>query len=755
MTKSVLASFSVAALFSAFSVFAQGEKPAPLNVPQLDAPPKLENFLSMKPNGEIEQSMSKVSQFTQREPRDGRPATLPMDAYLGHDANNLYVVFVAYDDPAKVRARLSRREDVFRDDIVEIMIDTFYDQRRAYAFVSNPLGVQWDAIWTEGERFDDSFDTLWRSEGKLTDEGFVVLMAIPFKSLRFPSGDEQTWGVILIRETQRGPGEFSAWPWISSRISGRLSQEGTMKISVPISPGRNMQIIPYATYRAFRLQDEDAATQQFISDNFNPDAGADAKFVLKDKFTLDLTVNPDFNQVESDRPQITVNRRFEVFFDEKRPFFLENANYFNTPYNLVFTRRIREPQFGARLTGKTGPYAIGALLSDDISAGKRITAGDPGHGDRAAFGVLRISRDVFNQSNIGVLLTDREFANTYNRVAAVDGRFRLSDNWSSDIQAVWSRTRTDDGETFSAPAFQIELDRSGRKFDWRNDYQQIGRDFRASSGFVRRTDLREASTFLRYSFRPEGKTLISWGPEIRAERLWDLNNLRLDDQAEIGVEFEFNGQTELNIEYGKERERLRPQDFDGLTENLDLSQSGLSIRFESSLIDQFQVEGDLGFGEQANFDPPPGEFPHIADYLTGEFELNLLPITRLRIDNSYLFFRLNEQGTGDQILSNHIIRSRWGWQFNRKFSLRLIFQYDKTTVNPFLTSEDDGKNFNVDFLLTYLVNPWTAFYAGVNSNYVRNPFSNSDPRSSFMLPSNEYLNDGRQFFVKYSYLFRF
>ena len=160
-------------------------------------PPSLDSFLTMKPEGSVAQKMVKITGFVQRNPYDGQPASKPTEAYLGYDDKNLYAVFVCFDDPAKVRARRARREDVLDDDTVEIMLDTFHDQRRAYMFQANPLGVQWDAIWTEAAQsdpnshFDTTFDTLWYSRGKLTDQGYVVWIAIPFRSLRFRSTSQQ------------------------------------------------------------------------------------------------------------------------------------------------------------------------------------------------------------------------------------------------------------------------------------------------------------------------------------------------------------------------------------------------------------------------------------------------------------------------------------------------------------------------------------------------------------------------------------
>ena len=173
--------------------------------------------------------MTRVSGFVQRDPHDGAAVSARTEAYLGYDEKNLYAVFVCFDEPGKVRAHEARREDVADDDTVEIMLDTFHDRRRAYAFQINPLGVQWDAIWTEAPHeevsgnFDTSFDTLWYSDGKVTGEGYVAWMAIPFKSLRFPPTAEQSWGIILYRGIVR-ENENAFWPEVSQRFEGRLAQ---------------------------------------------------------------------------------------------------------------------------------------------------------------------------------------------------------------------------------------------------------------------------------------------------------------------------------------------------------------------------------------------------------------------------------------------------------------------------------------------------------------------------------------------------
>src|SRR5262249_47684402 len=229
----------------------------------------------------------------------------------------------------------------------------------AYEFFSTPLGIQADGITTEGQGDDFSFDTVWESRGRLTETGYVVSMAIPFKSLRFPpASGPQTWGISLLRGIPVN-NEQSFWPGVTRKLSGFATQFADAHGLEGISPGRNLQFIPYGTFTGARFLDGGAFHTDALAR-----AGADARVGARDAVTFDFTVNPDFSQGESDEPQVTVNQRFEVFFPEKRPFFLENAGYFQTPITLFFSRRIGDPQFGGRVTGRAGRWAIGGLPID-------------------------------------------------------------------------------------------------------------------------------------------------------------------------------------------------------------------------------------------------------------------------------------------------------------------------------------------------------------------------------------------------------
>jgi hypothetical protein len=735
-----------------------------ITIPRVSSPPQLEDFLQMKPSPSWEGKLVKVDRFIQRVPSDGEPVSQPTEAYLGYDDKNLYAMFICFDrEPQKIRARLSRREDVFDDDTVELMLDTFHDHRRAYAFFSNPLAVQADAIWTEGQDWDFSFDTVFDTEAKLTPEGFVVKMSIPFRSLRFASNDPQTWGIMLDRDVRRN-NESSFWPQNSSRITGRLNQEADATGLENISPGHNFQIIPYGIFRSFRdidLRDLDHPT--FTQRDAFGQIGLDAKAVVKDKFVLDATVNPDFSQIESDDPQVTVNQRFEVQFPEKRPFFLENANYFQTPIPLLFTRRIVDPQWGARLTGKDGPWAVGMLVADDTSPGSEVAPANPLFGQHAYFTVGRVSRDIGSQSSIGVMFTDREEGPYFNRVGGIDGRIKLNSNWVAAFQGVVSSTLCSDtrndvcnlGSYLAGPAAEVTLQRDGRKLNYFMDYADRSNGFRTFSGFDPQPDIHNLYHRVQYSFRPEGKHLISWGPQMEVYHTFDHEGNYLASGYFPALKTELAGQTFLNFYYAKEMELLRPRDFSTLTANRKYVRHTTEVEFKTSLYRPISFEMDYRFGSRINYDAPDNVAPFLAGRTSINSTLTVRPSRSLRIDNTYILFRLHNRLGAAGSLNNHIIRSKWNYQYTKRLSFRFIGEYNSVLANPAFTYLETTRNFNADFLITYLVHPSTAIYVGYNSNLENVQLPLGNDVDGDLLHGGRMKNDGRGLFVKASYLFRF
>lgn len=767
-------------LFLILTPFLHAGSPPPsparvLTIPKIKTPPTLEDFLEMKPSRRMEGRMAKVEGFTQRLPSDGAPVSERTEAYVAYDDKNFYCVFVAFDtEPNKIRVHKTPHDIFEGDDKLDLFLDTYDDHRWGYVFTVNALGYQMDGLWTEGLRaqYNNTFDTIWYSRGQMTRQGFVVWMAIPFKSLRFPTTPKQTWGIVFIRWIMRR-NESATWPWISTRIEGRLTQEATLVGLKDITPARNVQLIPYGFARSYRALDQrDPNKPRFVSKGIDPNAGVDAKAILKDAFTLDATVNPDFSQVESDQPQISVNRRFETYFPEKRPFFLDNPSYFETPINLFFTRRIADPQFGVRLTGKQGPYTVGALLSDDQSPGEIVPPEDPLAGKRAFFSVVRVSRDILQESSVGAIYADREFAGTFNRVGGPDVRFKVTRNWWASGQALASATTFPDGTRQAGPAYKVQVRRDGRQFYCNFDYNDRSPGFDTETGFLAenvverltnlgrtiyrpplRTDMRNTSGFVTYRFRPEGKYLISWGPNVFVNPNWDHRNTRLDMFHDYSLSWEFSRQTMFELFSTGDRELLRPQDFAGLTVNRAYYHQRNGLYFETSFIPQVTFKSEYGRGTQINVVPPKGSEPFLANLTSANVTLQLRPVRRLHIDNTYLLERLTSRANAASVYNNHIVRSEWGWQFNRELALRVILQYSAVLANPGYTSLKTTKNFNADFLVSYFLNPFTALYVGYNGN-ADNLALLPTATGSELLRTLNLRSDTRQFFIKFSYFFR-
>ena len=742
-----------------------------IQIPRIDTPPKLANFEAMRPAGGVSEHMLKVSGFIAREPADGAQPTQDTDVYLAYDDHNLYAVFICWDkEPDKIRARMTRREDIFSDDSAEIMIDTFDDARRGYAFAANPLGIQWDALWTEGSignglpadysGFDQSFDTVWNSEGRLTSQGYMLLMSIPFKSLRFPSTDLQQWRIILNRSIPR-TNENLFWPRISNRIQGRFNQAASATGIDHISPARNIQLIPYGLLRGFRgVDDRDPTQPIFTSRTLQPEVGLDAKFILHDSFVLDGTINPDFSQIESDQPQITVNQRFAVFFPEKRPFFLENSNYFTSPIDLVFTRNIAHPEFGLRLTGKSGPWAVGVLASDDRAPGEALPPTDPHAGDRATYTIARVSRDILDQSTIGAIYTDREFAGGYNRVGGIDANLKLDPHWRLQAQAASSATHDVIAGTppLDGLGYELDLQRTGRQLNLQSHYLDFSPNFETQTGFVNRVDMREQILKASYYWRPEGRFLISYGPTLQQFNIWDHSGTALDYFFYPGFRMDMTRGTYVNFHpYGYDDVRLRPSDYSTLSRVTAYPQPFWGIDAATSWFKQFDLTALFVSGVGVNYSPAAGQAPAIGHEDQGNFTLTVHAAGRLRIDNAYLIEHIRERDSHLTAVTNHIIRSKWNYQFTRNLSARVILQYNAVLSNPAISSLPRTKNFNTDFLITYLIHPGTAIYVGYNSdleNLDRN-LAVDPVTGAIVTTRNGYINDGRQFFVKASYVFRF
>ncbi len=725
-----------------------GAKPSPappaLHVGRVAAPPSLDDFIAGRPTP----GMTELSGFRQREPGDGTPVSSPTTAWVGYDERQLHVVFVCGEKPGQVRGRLARREDINEDDVVGVLLDTFHDRRHAYLFIVNPLGVQLDGISTEGQDDDYSFDTLWHSEGRLTPGGYVARVSIPFRSLRFANTPTQEWGFALGRVI-RSRNETSFWPYVTRRVQNHIEQMATLTGIEGVSPGRNIQLIPYTAGTASRFLDEEAAER---GSREEARAGLDAKVVIKDALTLDLAANPDFSQVESDEPQVTINQRFEVQFPEKRPFFIENASYFRTPETLFFSRRLADPRLGARLTGRVGKWNVAALVMDDRAPGEQAPRGSEASGAMAATAVGRVVREFGRQSTVGAMATSRDFSTSSNRVGSVDLRLRLGGNWVIDAQAMTSRTTRLDGERLAGPAYVAQVGYYGRSLNFVTEYTDRSPGFRADLGFIQRSDIREWETEAGYKWFPKGGTLLSWGPGFEATVNWDRTGRVQDWRVNPEVELEFPRNTNLFAGVDWAYERFAGIGFD--------KRAAFGF-FNTEWLKWLSISLGLSRSRGVNYYPAQGLTPFLANETEIEAGLTFRPIPGLRLAQTYIHNRLDlgpepQAGsrTGDSIFRLHLARTKATYQFTRALSLRAILDYSGLTPRPALVALDRDRRLTGDVLFTYLLNPGTAVYFGFTDAYANLRIDPTLPPSLSRTDAAR-TSIGRQVFVKVSYLLRY
>lgn len=743
MPKSALFLTAAAMLMAAPLHASQTHEPTRLVIPRLAADPSLEDFVTMHPPPDVVASLARVEGFTQRWPDDGKPERMKTVAFLGYTDAALHVIYLAFDpDPSALRAHLLRREEVFtvNDDAVELRLDTYGDARQSYYFVANPLGVQLDAAWPEvGGQYDDSFDLVWHSRGQRTREGFVVHMSIPFQSLRFRPADAQEWGIYLGRWIPR-TGEWNFWPHISMRRQSYLSQMARLDGIRGVTRGRGVQVIPYASTRAFRALDRrDPARPASVRDWSDPRAGLDAKLVVRDSLVVDATANPDFSQVESDAPQITANQRFEVFFPEKRPFFLENAGFLHTPINLMFTRRIADPRAGAKLTGRAGAWSVGALVADDEAPASR-----------AWITVARASRNLLGQSNVGGIVTHRALSGRANTVTAMDARVRFARVWTADGQFAASRLERRVAGVARGSAYFLSLARNGRGLFLRTEIDGRSPDFITDLGFVPRVDAREVTQTVSYTSRP-ARRVSDWGPTLVLERTWAHDGTPLDWRARPSLSFNFRGATTLNGFAEQSEVVLRPGDAPTLAVSTPYRPYLWGVSASTSPRPAWSASASVSRGRGVNYTPAAGIAPDLGAQQSSRVAVSLRPLTPLRIENTWLRSSLDSRG--GRAFTTTIIRSQWAWQFTREWSLRFIGQYDTTRADAARSSLAPRRNLNADVLVTRLVNPWTAIYVGYNGN-AQNLSWLDEPGGRRLVRTEALERDAWQVFVKWSHLLR-
>ena len=729
---------------------------------------RLSDFAGMEPRPELKDKLLKISGFIQNSPHDGQPATEETVVWLGYTKSAIYFVFICHDrHPELIRGHLARRENILKDDYMAVLLDPFQDHRKGVIFVVNAAGVQADASWDDTNGADYSYDQVWDSEGQVTREGWMALIEIPFRSLRFrPNGAD--WGVVFMHNFPRNS-EQDFWPRVSTNITGILSQEGTLQGIAGVTGSHNAQINPYVLAQNEReLKTLDPLNPYFSSQHLEGTAGGEVKAILKDRIVFDATINPDFSTVESDQPQFTVDQRYPVYFPELRPFFLENANYFATPINLVYTRNIVHPEYGGRVTGKTGHTNLGLFVIDDREPGQTVAPSDPLYNKRATIAVGRVSRDLGKGSSIGAIYTDYEFGQGWNRIGGVDFTWRMTNKWTALGQMVESSTKgtVDSGTppTYSAgPASNFQLQHNGHTFNLNSTYQDMSVGFQTQLGFIQTANIHNGQTYMNYQWYPKHRTIQRIGLETNQNVAYDHLGDRVYHYSNFDVFVLLPRNFLLAPVVGQNSDTVGPQNGYLLTQNRNFTENFGGFVARGAPFAQLNFNVQAFRSGNVNYNPVAGGTPFLMNQETVQALFTLQPLRQLTADNTYLLDRDHAVKGGALVYESQVFRTKVNYQFTRAVSARVIVEYDSTLANPAETSLKRTKGVGTEALLTWLPHPGTAIYIGYNNDMQnldrslcnRLPGGACDPNNTVAPRATNFLNDGRQIFVKASYLFRF
>lgn len=791
------------------SVVLPPEKAKPVTLPKFEKPPVVDGNL----NETVWQSAALLKDFYQIDPGDNIAPSKPTEVLLGYDSKFLYIAFRAFDEPDKIRSTLAKRDNIFSDDYVGFYLDTFNDQRRAFEIFFNPLGIQGDGLLTEGRGEDFSIDLLLESKGIIGPDGYTVEIAIPFKSLRYEAGKGKLWGAHFFRRIQRFNRELDSWMPFSRSIDSNLSQAGHLTGLEGISAERTLELIPSLSVsqsgrfvRSFGVFPGTpgalADPGRIVNDPIAIEPGLTAKFTPSSALTLDLAMNPDFAQVEADQLVVTTNQRFPIFFPEKRPFFLEGIDIFQTPITAVHTKTIVDPDLAIKLSGKKGRNTFGLMVASDNGPGN-LTLDDRGSlaiclarqaldpsvvcnnnrlvDKNAYIGVLRLKRDLGKGENtIGMVATTYNFIDKHNDLAGVDGRFRLDKQTTFTFQLLGTTSRNfffDQAQarnvyrTGNGLGYAISYNMSGRNFGYELYGEGFTRDYRADVGFFGRTNTNFNSIYTRYNTDPKPKAKIlsrhyhnfSWiGYDFQGRiQNWESEfyvEWRLPRNSYFSLAWEPAYERILEEEFGKTRTLTRPGTFFGPDDERSVHKNHFFVAGSSQWSKKIQFNAravlrvnhlDLDFGGGRKY---PRVSP--AALLLGQtapldpgagnlFELTAgvtyQPTDELRTQFNLVKQRLKRTDTGLTAFDVNILTFRGTYQFTRATFARAIVDYN--TINSRVRAQ---------LLGGWTPSPGTSFYVGYNDdlNYSEvHPFNQQQIVPGFR-------RNSRTYFVKMSYLLR-
>ncbi len=729
-------------------------------------PPKIEATVQI--DGRLDESVWReaaiLGGFSLYQPADGRAAPDSTEVRVWYSTDAIYFGIRAFAEPGTVAATLADRDRIASDDNVEIHLDTFHELNRAFVFIVNPLGVQADGTKSEGGGFipgsnvgpgqnDLSADFLWQSRGRLTDWGYEVEVRIPFSSLRYPSSSSpQQWGLQIDRKVQRN-GYEETWTPARRASASFIAQAGTLDGLIGMRHGQIVELNPEFTNttRGTACCNPQLDRWKYSS---SPQLGGNVRWAMGSNFVLNGTVKPDFSQVEADATQIAADARFALFYAERRPFFVEALDQFNVPNQLVYTRTIVQPDGAAKITGKIGRADIAVLSAVDQ---RGITP----NGRQPIVDIVRLRTGIGEQSQAGVLYSDRVGGGRSNRVVGADSKILFGGIYFAQFQAVESFTSVG-GVSTSGPMWEAVVDATGRAWGFHYGVLGIHRDFRADNGFVPRTGFVRPSGANRFTwYGKPGAVAERFNVFVMANGLW-----RYDDffDAKSVLESSLSPQMSLTLRGGWSvgvTPRVGSVAFDradygnyvGFTPSERITPLTSSFSFSTPQFRKFNASASTTVGNDVDF----LETSRVrrVDY---NASLDLRPSDRLRVNATYVSTSFTRRATGEQSAFARIPRLKAEYQLARPLFVRVVSQYTATNrealVDPrtgavivFANGPSRTNASNVlrtDLLLSYRPAPGTVFFVGYGGS-----LSEEDP-----LAFQRLRRTADAFFVKGSYLFR-
>jgi hypothetical protein len=485
--------------------------------------------------------------FSQYLPVDGLPAADSTEVLVFYSKRALYIGIRAYEAHGAVHATLADRDKITADDYVQILLDTSHDHKRAYVFGVNPLGIQADGILNEGiqnhttgftaapvrDTVDLSTDFTYESRGRVTAWGYEVEVRIPFSSISFTSGGVQQWRINVVRQVQHSGYQDT---WAPARLANAsfIGQFGTLDGMTNIGRGLVLDVNPELTDHI-----DGSPTSNGWKYSVQPlQLGGNLRWGITDNLTLDGTVRPDFSQIEADVPVLQYDPRVTVFYPEKRPFFLDGLEQFDTPNTLIYTRQIVQPDAAVKLVGELGGTSVGFLSAEDGTIGSTNGTTHP------FFDILRVHRNFGSALTVGVMAADREEGGLYNRIAGADARLLFGGIYDVRLQGVVASSLTDSLRG-TGPLWDAVFERNGRHFRMHYEITGIDSTFVDQSGYIPRAGI--VTTTLDNSltlYGSPGALLESYTFDFTASQTWDYTKF-VRAQSVEDVKWHFSNSVSL------------------------------------------------------------------------------------------------------------------------------------------------------------------------------------------------------------------